>query len=191
MIAGISLLVVIIVLSLVFIYKREMLYRVSLKNLSGSTKELQGELEHTADQVVKRMELQISQLEYLISEADDKIALLDKKLAEADRRAASLTSGRKQIPPDLSENNEKYSYYQSEDSLLSDGGEAKQKACDHIAETPQPAGKEQADGNHKQVILAMAEQGYDVTEIARATGMGRGAIMLLIQLHKKHEKNSN
>lgn len=186
MIAGISLLVVIIVLSLVFIYKREMLYRVRLKNLSGSTKELQDELEHTADQVVKRMELHISQLEYLISEADDKIALLDKKLAEVDRRAA-----REQTTPDLSENNEKYSYYQSEDSLLSDSGETKQKACAPIIDAPRLAGKAQADGNHKRVILTMAEQGYDVTEIARATGMGRGAIMLLIQLHKKQEKNSN
>ncbi|MPN35775.1 hypothetical protein SDC9_183277 [bioreactor metagenome] len=37
----------------------------------------------------------------------------------------------------------------------------------------------------KRLISAMAEQGYNVTEIAKATGMGKGAIMLVLQLHKK------
>jgi len=37
----------------------------------------------------------------------------------------------------------------------------------------------------KQLIMAMADQGYSVTEIAKATGLGKGEIMLLLQLNKR------
>lgn len=185
MITGISLIAAMIIIALVFFYKREMIYRVTLKDLSGSTKEFQHELEHTADHVIKRMELHIAQLEYLISEADEKIARLDNQLEAAERRINSANTA---AASSLSENSENYAYDQPEDSLLTEDSEAAAQGPVREAaggnEQP-PAAEGQAGESNKQAVLAMAEQGYDVTEIAKATGMGRGAIMLLIQLHKK------
>lgn len=43
-----------------------------------------------------------------------------------------------------------------------------------------------ADDNSKHsLILAMAEQGYSPLEIAKATGAGKGEILLVLQLNKK------
>lgn len=188
MITGISLIVAMIIIALVFFYKREMIYRVTLKDISGSTKEFQNELEHTADHVIKRMELHIAQLEYLISEADEKIARLDKQLEAAERRINSANTAATFSASSLSENSENDAYDQPEDSLLTEDSEAAAQGPVREAaggnEQP-PAAEGQAGESNKQAVLAMAEQGYDVTEIAKATGMGRGAIMLLIQLHKK------
>jgi DNA-directed RNA polymerase specialized sigma24 family protein len=50
------------------------------------------------------------------------------------------------------------------------------------AETP---AREAVSADRRKQVLAMAEQGYSVTEIAKATGSGKGEIMLLLQLNKK------
>lgn len=186
MITGISLIAAMIIIALVFFYKREMIYRVTLKDISGSTKEFQNELEHTADHVIKRMELHIAQLEYLISEADEKIVHLDKQLEAAERRINNANTAAASSASPLSENSENYAYDQPEDSLLTEDSEAAEPVREAAGGDEQPPAAEgQAGESNKQAVLAMAEQGYDVTEIAKATGMGRGAIMLLIQLHKK------
>lgn len=41
------------------------------------------------------------------------------------------------------------------------------------------------DDDKRRLVLAMAEQGYNITEIAKVTGKGKGEIMLLLQLNKR------
>jgi hypothetical protein len=45
-------------------------------------------------------------------------------------------------------------------------------------------GKEPINTEKYRHIITMSEQGYTVTEIAKVTGMGKGEIMLLLQLNK-------
>lgn len=45
--------------------------------------------------------------------------------------------------------------------------------------------KEPVNIEKHRLIIAMAEQGYSVTEMAKLTGVGKGEIMLLLQLNKK------
>lgn len=45
--------------------------------------------------------------------------------------------------------------------------------------------KEPVNIEKHRLIIAMAEQGYGVTEMAKLTGVGKGEIMLLLQLNKK------
>lgn len=45
--------------------------------------------------------------------------------------------------------------------------------------------KELARNDKRNSIIAMADDGYDITEIAQATGISKGEIMLLLQLNKR------
>jgi len=48
-----------------------------------------------------------------------------------------------------------------------------------------PVDKEPVNIEKHRLIIAMAEQGYSVTEMAKLAGVGKGEIMLLLQLNKK------
>jgi len=48
-----------------------------------------------------------------------------------------------------------------------------------------PIDKELVNIEKHRLIIAMAEQGYSVTEMAKLAGVGKGEIMLLLQLNKK------
>ncbi len=57
--------------------------------------------------------------------------------------------------------------------------------ADAAADTTVSPKAELFSHDKKQLIMAMADQGYSVTEIAKATGLGKGEIMLLLQLNKR------
>lgn len=187
MITGISTAVIIIILILVLIVKRESVHRLFSNHVSSSTREFQNELENTADSVIKRMENHISQLEYLISEADEKLLSLDKKLKSANQLIRDLHDFDHPtlIDPKKTEDlanihcEEKY-----EQPLSFDENVPVDQSSNQLSD-PKTMNRETIGEDKKRLIAAMAEQGYNVTEIAKATGMGKGAIMLVLQLHKK------
>ncbi|MGL5514946.1 MAG: hypothetical protein ACRDBM_17165, partial [Sporomusa sp.] len=48
-----------------------------------------------------------------------------------------------------------------------------------------PVDEEPVNIEKHRLIIAMAEQGCGVTEMAKLTGVGKGEIILLLQLNKK------
>lgn len=187
MITGISIVLIVILIIIFLISKREAVQRLFANRISSSTRELQNELENTADSVIKKMEDHISQLEYLISEADEKILSLDKKLKSANQLIRDLH--------DL-DNPTLIDFKKTENlaNIRDKERDEKPLSFNEYITLDEPANqisdskamnRETIGEDKKRLISAMAEQGYNVTEIAKATGMGKGAIMLVLQLHKK------
>lgn len=135
--------------------------------------ELQQQLERTADTVVRRLEDKIAHLEYLLDEADARIELLEKHIEASLVKAKALPD--KIVPPAPVQVMNAYK--------MPDLAEKQETA-------PVSAPKEEVDpkaalpNDRKRVVLSMAEQGYNVTEIAKVLGMGKGEVMLLLQLNK-------
>ena len=168
---------VIVIILFVIFYKRDMLSRMLSLNVAAPANELQVQLEKTADTVIKQLENHIGHLELLLQEADEKIALLDKKITLADRFLENNPGKPDKVPAvspciDI--------------RLPTEVGVNLEPAeLSHVmTEWPNTPREDVHNGRHK-LVLTMSEQGYSVTEIAKATGMGKGEIMLLIQLNKK------
>jgi hypothetical protein len=174
---------VVIVLFFVFfaVYKRGMLVRMFTLNAATPAGEFQQELEKTADEAIRRLETQIAHLEYLLDEADAKIAELDSRL-QAAGRLPELPPAAATAPPPMPPP----SPVASPAAATVDVRLAAEVPPPVSPAPPEEAPVRDAAGADKRKqILAMAEQGYSVTEIAKATGSGKGEIMLLLQLNKK------
>ncbi|QJW48389.1 hypothetical protein HA075_23470 [bacterium BFN5] len=187
MITGISIALIAIFIIIYFISKREAIQRLFANRISSSTRELQHELENTADSVIKKMEDHISQLEYLISEADEKIHSLDKKLKTANQLIRDLHDVDKPTLLEFEKTENLANDYlekREEKPLSFDDYVTLDESSNRINDS-KTMNRELISEDKKRLVAAMAEQGYNVTEIAKATGMGKGAIMLVLQLHKK------
>lgn len=179
--SGSTMVTIAVLLFFVFFifYKRDLVMRLFSVEAQTPANELQERLERTADNVIWRLEEKIAYLEALLKEADQKIELLESKVARdgQDENGDSPVPEISFMPPARAA-----SLYQ-QNSL--------QPAKDRQEEQPRPEapameskGRPIPQDKHK-VIVAMAEQGFNVTEIAKAVGMGKGEIMLVLQLNKK------
>ena len=178
----ISLLVVISGALFIF-YKRKMLMEVFSLNMQSATTAFQSQLETAAATIVKQMEERMTHLEFLLAEAEEKSRQLEGKLQAAERMLAEIDSKNQTVPAEV----------QLKQEMIKPEVEA---VSPIILQAPFVAAEKYRSQNHDQdnayenndrrkLILTMAEQGYNVTEIARATGVGKGEIMLLLQLHRK------
>jgi len=177
MLTGLIIMVVLILFLVVFaVYKRDMVTKMFSLRVDDQANLFQEQLEQTADKVISRLEEQITHLELLLEEADNKIVLLNDRIQAADeslKRAGQfavvdLEAGR----GDGLVQEKDVSYYEVSDA-------------DAAADTTVSPKTELFSHDKKQLIMAMADQGYSVTEIAKATGLGKGEIMLLLQLNKR------
>lgn len=170
---------------IVFLSKRNILAKFfALLSKQSSASQFQIELERTGQQITNSLEMQINYLEQLLAEADDKITRLETQLkaveqlsTESQSLAAAELLNRSAIG--------QQAYQQvSEPELISQqsinsqppdisGGE------NTIIDTRDTA------SDKRRLIIAMADQGYSITEIAKVTGVGKGEIILLLQLNKK------
>ncbi len=157
--------VLIISIALFAIYKRDMITKMFSLNVDASRSQFQQELEQTADTIIKRLEDQNAHLEYLLKEADVKLDLLDQKI----QLAEGLIKQTINFIPTSAEGTASTIDIQVKPTI------------DEIA-TIMPL--EPPHSDRRSLIIAMADQGYNVTEIAKATSLGKGEIMLLLQLHK-------
>lgn len=149
-----------------------MLIKMFSLNASIPANQFQQQLEQTTNLIIKRLEDQISHLEYLLQEADEKIAVLDERLQQTNLLV-------KQV-----ESNETLA------SELIPGKTAMIDIIDTKGLPDEPIDQENStyevvNTDRRRLILTMADQGYNVTEIAKATGVGKGEVMLLLQLNKK------
>ncbi|MPM68939.1 hypothetical protein SDC9_115876 [bioreactor metagenome] len=160
------------------LYKRNLLSRILPDNSAAMTNQFKEQLEQTADTVLAQLENKIVQLEALLNEADAKIVELENRLITIDAAAMLSDQQRDKLV-------ERYTALQQvnigQDTVPS-------RAIIEVNSQVQPdAGSKTAteDDDKRRLVLAMAEQGYNITEIAKATGKGKGEIMLLLQLNKR------
>ncbi|MEN6413162.1 MAG: hypothetical protein ABFC84_10465 [Veillonellales bacterium] len=169
------------------VYKRKLLLRVLSINMTAPTTQLQQQLEQTGDAVIEQMENKIAHLEYLLEAADEKIAKLEKQIIEVKEmtQTHSVTAGLPQIPipHQIVKAYTGQEYGAIWNHSISDS-KFENSEKNPESET-QGSMKQNVSDDKQRLILAMADQGYNVTEISKATGTGKGAIMLLLQLNKK------
>lgn len=156
----------ILILLLVF-YKRELLIKMFSVNITSPTSQFQAQLEQTGDLVIKRLEEKIIELEYLLEEANKKMISLDYKIQAADKILDKVHNEKKDMSADLTKGN------QTENR--------KKEITDLNIDLYRDLPRE----DKGKLIIEMSDLGYDITEIAQATGMSKGEIMLLLQLNKK------
>lgn len=197
MLNGMIIFIVIILFFAFFIiHKRDMLIKMFSLNASMPAGEFQAQLEKTADAAIKRLETQIAHLELLLEEADAKINQLDEKLKAI--HALPVTRDSLAVQPQESVvGNVSISPVTPMTStpITSVDFRLPAEIPEPVIALPEPAPtndhppqKEMPEGptlEKRRLILNMAEEGYSVIEIAKTTGMGKGEIMLVLQLNKK------
>lgn len=177
MLTGLIIMVVLILFLVVFaVYKRDMVIKMFSLRVDDQANLFQEQLEQTADKVISRLEEQITHLELLLEEADNKISLLNDRIQAVDESVNRAG----QLAVVDSEAGRGDGLYQEKDVSYCDFSDV-DVAVDNMV----PPKTELFSHDKKQLIMAMADQGYSVTEIAKATGLGKGEIMLLLQLNKR------
>ena len=174
----------IVLLFFLLLYKKEMISKMLMLNISAPANEFTQQLEQTADSIIRRLEEEATQLELLLEEAEVKIGMLSQQVEHANKIIEKMVALEEK--PSVVE--------QQEIGLVATeiSNASAPKAGDEVyVETDKPIHadestvKESINIEKYRHIIVMEDQGYTVTEIAKATGMGRGEIMLLLQLNKK------
>lgn len=190
MLTSIILTITILLFFVFFIVsKREILLRIFSFNATLPSNELKDQLEQTADTILRRLEDQIAHLEYLLEEADIKIGILSKQIQHnniiKEKPDDELRQKTTSVKPQL-EDDELQSVCR-QIPILTDQDYNLTISSGNLPEQTEDKSQTQevVSSDKHRLILAMADQGYSVLEIAKATGMGKGEIMLLLQLNKK------
>lgn len=172
---------VIILIVIFMLYKRQTLLNLFSHTMASSTIQFQEQIEGTAEVVIQRLEERIRYLEDILITADAKIARLDKEITRAEKILDKEPKDG-QLLPELS----KFSEKEKEEKM--------QISFQPLNSMQEPIDKnDKAIDNEKEVIrihkrnsvLALAEQGYNSVEIAKTTGISKSEIILLLQLNKK------
>jgi len=168
---SIIMIVVAFILVVFFVfYKRDMLIKMFSTDFLSPANRFQEQLEQTADIVIKRLEEQITHLEYLLEEANEKITSLDNKIQVANK---ILNKENNIIEEPLNP------------LISSDINTNIGIITNEIATMSKDNYKDMGRNDKRSSIIEMANLGYDITEIAKNTGISKGEIMLLLQLNKK------
>lgn len=177
MLNGIILITIILgVLIFFVVYKRRMLIQMFSLNISHLSREFQGQIEGTADHVIKRMQHQIDQMEFLLDEATQKIEVLGDQINAAENLIRSMNFSSQEVSGMTLAHRD---HLEEKAILLSEDDVAVRDAGLN------PAEKAASDADKRQKALEMAGQGCSITDIAKATSMGQGEVMLFLQLNKK------
>ncbi|BBB93155.1 MAG TPA: hypothetical protein PKA28_01030 [Methylomusa anaerophila] len=169
------------------IYKKDVFIKMLSIDLTNPTTQLQQQLESTADTIIKQLEDKIVHLEFLLEEAQTKSNLLNEQLKQAEYILLAMKS-REIKDREEEENNTEYL------DCCSQIDETNGKNSIQISAVPDTlaineylkhSNKDLANNDRQRLVLSMSAQGYNVTEIAKATGMAKGEIMLFLQLGKK------
>lgn len=177
----IGTLVVLLVIVIIFIviYKRQMIIQMFSINIASMANEFRTQMQDTADNAVKKLEQQMTQLEYMLEEADAKILVLEDLLQQAEHRSLShIPVTIAESPLSISDSSE---HIQPFDPDASAGKTHTISAS--LVQSVQNLQQENVQDKRKQVV-AMHQQGYSVVEIAKATSMGKGEVMLILELNK-------
>lgn len=180
----------IVLLAFLLIYKKEMIVRMFMLNMSAPANEFTQQLEKTADSIISRLEAEANQLEVLIEDAEMKIGMLSQQVEHANKIIAQLVEaekrqdlvGQSDRPLVVAETVSAPVLSDVEEVLAEDDQSTTELAT--LTDDNKHIIKEPINMEKYRHIIAMADQGYTVTEIAKVTGMGKGEITLLLQLNK-------
>lgn len=195
-----------------FVYsKQDMLKKLFTNQMFQPANELQSQLEMTADKVILNLESHITHLEDLLEQADKRIEILDSKLPQlenkqflnlesqiihlkdlleqADERIEILGGKLPQLehPVSISANQPVHlpygitQYNRNKSNWL-----VETEKNNENMNLSGPEGVGPSMNQQHSIIMAMFKQGYTAMEIAKATGMGQGEVMLFLQLHNKN-----
>lgn len=168
---------IVIVIMMIVIFRRQSMQSKlkERKNLDDSASQLQLQLEEVADAVIGRMENRIDHLEMLIAEADDKIVRLDDQMKcvaalkeqealRVEKVVDTQLPALEKIPQELTE-----------------APIAQAMPLPRLSEKKKiavPLSKA------NQAVIDLLDGGYSLNEIAKKTGMGKGAILLIQEMYQ-------
>ena len=176
MISATTGLLIIVAVMLIVIIRRQLRQRAEADDarLANSAQELELRLEETADRIVKRMGNHVDHLEVLIAEADEKIAQLDERIRQWEavsqaKPPEGLPARGKEAKPDRADRPADFGASSLFAAPQGTGGKRKERAPLKLS------------GVHEKAA-AMLKNGRTVDEIARETGLGKGAIFLIQEM---------
>jgi len=165
-----SIMVITFILLVFFIfYKRDKLKQMFSIDVTSPAHRFQEQFEQTTDIIIIRLEEQITRLEYLLEEANEKITSLDNKIQIANKIL----------------NKENNIIKESLTPLIPSETTTTEIVINEIPTMGIDHYKDMGCNNKRSSIIEMSDLGYDITEIAKTTGISKGEIMLLLQLNKK------
>lgn len=156
MISGV-ILFLLIVCGGIFLFFKHAKITKKIDAVADSTDYFQLQLEESAEQIISKLRNHVEHLEYLIQEADEKIFALDQRLKRFD------TLNRIQM--DVEKN-------VITEEAIENSSALEEKVEMNISEI-------------NQQVYDLISQGIDTNEIAKRTGIGKGAVLLISQMHKK------
>ena len=168
--------------------RRQTSSRRSEEDVFGGSEQLREQLEATGDQIIRRVEAEVDALETLLAKADAKILLLDEKLLKLEQL---------QVNPNLETVRSKSSGNTFAD-IFDQALERKALPPDVVVQQPETEEiKTSADISEKiavekiipprtQEVFLLMEQGFSADDISKKTGLGKGAIDLIAEMHKSN-----
>lgn len=160
----------------------------SEEDVFGGSEQLREQLEATGDQIIRRVEAEVDALEALLAKADAKILLLDEKLLKLEQ--LQLNPERETVRMKSSENDFAALFDQAlgRDALPADAvaQEPKTGGITAAADTPEKIAVEKVIPPRTQEVFLLMEQGFSADEISKKTGLGKGAIDLIAEMHKSN-----
>lgn len=175
----IGIILIILVMVAVIVRRQMLKTKLGQVEFDDSVDAFQIRLEDAADHIIERMEEHIDQLELLLEEADKKIAILDGRLKELKNLSTRVDSDTTQT----------FHYVRNEgrgepekialvkESFMLDSGKGIGKEV---------SGKKKLElkpSKINQAVLEMLNNGHTIDEIAKKTGIGKGAILLIQEMY--------
>jgi ElaB/YqjD/DUF883 family membrane-anchored ribosome-binding protein len=187
---GLLAIVLLLITAFIIVYKRQMLIKMFSINIASMADEFRTQMEVTADQAVKKLDNQMAQLEYMLEEADAKILALETRLQQAEQKCICQTPTEvpqtiNDIPFSAVSVADPQPRHELEQHSSSLKGQVVSTACAPQSQPlPQSAGRQDVAPDRRKQVISMHQQGYNVVEIAKATAMGKGEVMLVLELNK-------
>ena len=169
--------------------RRQTSSKHSEEDVFGGSEQLRAQLEATGDQIIRRVEAEVDALETLLAKADAKILLLDEKLLKLEQMQADampVAARPKALGNtfaalfDQALERDAFAANPMEDSP--EIAEIKTVAAG--ADVPEKIVEEKIIPPRTREVFLLIEQGFSADEISKKTGLGKGAIDLIAEMHK-------
>jgi len=168
--------------------RRQTSSKRSEEDVFGGSEQLREQLEATGDQIIRRVEAEVDALETLLAKADAKILLLDEKLLKLEQLQVNPNPAT--VRPKSSGNTFAALFDQAlEREVLPAGSVVQQPETGEItavADTPEKIVAEKIIPPRTQEVFLLIEQGFSADDISKKTGLGKGAIDLIAEMHKSN-----
>ncbi len=164
----------------------------SEEDVFGGSEQLRAQLEATGDQIIRRVEAEVDALETLLAKADAKILLLDEKLLKLEQLQANPNP---ETARSKSSGNTFAALFDQalEREALPAGAVEQQAETGGIiaaaVDTPENIAVEKVIPPRTQEVFLLIEQGVSADDISKKTGLGKGAIDLIAEMHKSNNNN--